>query len=171
MEKAADSIQILLKEKLACYQELHQILKVEKKAIGTIDLGMIWETTRAKKKLAGKIETLQSNILAASQNHFSARGKKIDIKTESFSLTELIYALPLPNKHKRDIRELKRNIDKEKEIAAHFIKSNQIQVEKHLSVVDNIMDLIGNNVAQAQYTGKGMVPRKRKDNSLFMAQV
>ncbi|WP_320043901.1 flagellar export chaperone FlgN [uncultured Desulfobacter sp.] len=171
MEKAADSIQNLLKEKLACYQQLHQILKAEKKAIGAIDLGMIWETTRAKKNLAGKIETLRKNMLAACQNHFPGMRKKMNKNTDSFSLTELVYALPLHNKHKRDIRQLKRTIDKEKEIVAHFIKSNQIQVEKHLSLVDNIMDLIGNNVAQARYTGKGMVTRKRKNNCLFMAQV
>lgn len=167
MEKSTDGIQTLLKEKLACYQQLHLILKAEKKAIGDIDLGMIWETTKAKKDLAGKIETLRNNLLEICQNDFPGMNKKDD----SFSLTELVHALPMANKHKKDIRQLKRTIDKEKEIVAHFIKSNQIQVKKHLSVVDNIMDLIGNNVTQARYTGKGMVTQKRKNNCLFMAQV
>ncbi|WP_020588239.1 flagellar export chaperone FlgN [Desulfobacter curvatus] len=171
MEKAADNIQNLLKEKLACYQQLHLVLKAEKKAIGTIDLGMIWETTRAKKDLAGKIETLRNNILASCQSHFPGMDKKLGKKTDSFSLGALVHALPLPNKCKNDLRQLKRTIDKEKDIVAHFIKSNEIQIKKHLSVVDNIMDVIGNNVAQARYTGKGMMPQTRKPNCLFMAQV
>jgi flagellar biosynthesis/type III secretory pathway chaperone len=171
MEKHADEIQNLLKEKLACYQQLHLILKAEKKAIGDIDLGMIWETTRAKKNLAGKIETLRKDMLVACQNHFPGMRKKMKRNTDAFSLTKLIYALPLTSKHKKEIRELKRTIDKEKQIVAHFIKSNQIQVEKHLSVMDSIMDLIGNNASQTRYTGQGMLPHKRKDNCLFMAQV
>lgn len=167
MEKAADSIQTLLKEKLACYQQLHLVLKAEKKAIGTIDLGMIWETTRAKKDLINKIEELRNNILGACQNHFPGMNKK----TDTFSLSALVHALPLPNKRKNDIRQLKRTIDKEKDIIAHFIKYNQIQVKKHMSVVDNIMDLFGNNASQARYTGKGMVTQERKNNCLFMSQV
>ncbi len=167
MEKAVDSIQTELKEKLACYQQLHLVLKAEKKAIGTIDLGMIWETTRAKKDLINKIEELRNNILVACQNHFPG----MDKKTDTFSLGALVHALPLPNKRKNDIRQLKRTIDKEKDIVAHFIKSNRTQVKKHLSVVDNIMNLFGNNVAQARYTGKGMVTQGRKNNCLFMAQV
>lgn len=167
MEKAVDSIQTELKEKLACYQQLHLVLKAEKKAIGTIDLGMIWETTRAKKDLINKIEELRNNILVACQNHFPG----MDKKTDTFSLGALVHALPLPNKRKNDIRQLKRTIDKEKDIVAHFIKSNRTQVKKHLSVVDNIMNLFGNNVAQTRYTGKGMVTQGRKNNCLFMAQV
>ena len=167
MEKAVDSIQTELKEKLACYQQLNLVLKAEKKAIGTIDLGMIWETTRAKKDLINKIEALRNNILVACQNHFPG----MDKKTDTFSLGALVHALPLPNKRKNDIRQLKRTIDKEKDIVAHFIKSNRTQVKKHLSVVDNIMNLFGNNVAQARYTGKGMVTQGRKNNCLFMAQV
>lgn len=167
MEKAADIIQTLLNEKLACYQQLHLVLKAEKKAIGTIDIGMIWETTRAKKDIVGKIETLRNNILLACQNHFPG----MDKKTDSFSLGALVHALPLPNKNKSEIRQIKRTIDKEKDIVAHFIKKNQIQVKKHLSVVDNIMDLIGNNVVQTRYTGKGMVTQGKKNNCLFMAQV
>ncbi len=167
MKKAAHNIQTLLKEKLACYQKLHLVLKAEKKAIGTIDLDMIWETTRAKKDLINKIEELRDNFLVACQNHFPGMDKKRD----PFSLGALLHALPLPNKGKSDIRLLKRNIDKEKDIVAHFIKSNQIQVEKHLSVVDNIMNLFGNNVVQTRYSGKGMVSQGRKTNCLFMAQV
>lgn len=167
MEKAADSIQTLLKEKLACYQQLHLVLKAEKKAIGTIDLGMIWETTRAKKDLVRKIEELRNNILVVCRNHFPG----MDKKTETFSLGELVHTLPLPNKSKTDIRQIKRTIDKEKDIVANFIKSNQIQVKKHLSVVDNIMALIGNNPAQARYTGNGMVTQGGKSNCLFVAQV
>lgn len=167
MEKAADSIQTLLKEKLAFYQQLNLVLKAEKKAIGAVDIGMIWETTRAKKDLIGKIEELRNNILVACQNHFPG----MDKKTDTFSLGALVDALPLPNKNKIEIRQLKRTIDKEKEIVAHFIKSNQIQVKKHLSVVDNIMALIGNNAAQARYTGNGMVTQGRKNSCLFMAQV
>ena len=167
MEKAADSIQTLLKEKLACYQQLHLVLKTEKKAIGTIDLGMIWETTRAKKDLINKIKELRNHILVACQNHFPGMNKK----TDSFSLGALVHALPLPNKRKNDIRQLKRTIDTEKDIVAHFIKYNQIQVKKHMSVVDNIMDLFGNNASQARYTGKGMVTQERKNNCLFISQV
>lgn len=171
MEKAADSIQNLLKEKLACYQQLHLVLKAEKKAIGTIDLGMIWETTRAKKDLGGKIETLRNKMLACCRTYFPGMEKNIDSKTDSFSLGVIVNALPLPNKRKTDLRELKRAIDKEKDIVAYFMKSNRIQVKKHLSVVDNIMDLLGNNAAQARYTGKGMMTRTRKNNCLFMARV
>jgi hypothetical protein len=40
-----------------------------------------------------------------------------------------------------------------------------------MSVVDNIMNLFGNNVFQARYTGKGMVTQGRKHNCLFIAQV
>ena len=167
MEKATERIQTLLKEKLACYQQLHLVLKAEKKAIGTIDLGMIWETTRAKKDLIKKIEELRNNILGACQNHFSGMKKKPD----TFSLGTLVNALPLPNKRKTDIRQLKRTIDKEKNIVAHFVKYNQIQIKKHISVVDNIMDLFGNNASQARYTGKGMVTQGRKNNCLFMSQV
>ncbi|MGD9823522.1 flagellar export chaperone FlgN [Desulfobacter sp.] len=167
MEKAADSIQTLLKEKLACYQQLHLVLKAEKKAIGNIDLGMIWETTRAKKDLIGKIEELRNNILVVCRNDFPG----MDKKTENFSLGALVHALPLPNKSKNDIRQIKRTIDKEKDIVANFIKANQIQVKKHLSIVDNIMALIGNNPAQARYTGKGMVTQGGKSNCLFVAQV
>ncbi len=167
MEKAADSIQTLLREKLACYQQLHLVLKAEKKAIGTIDLGMIWETTRAKKDLVRKIEALRNNILVVCRNHFPG----MDKKTETFSLGALVHALPLANKSKNDIRQIKRTIDKEKDIVANFIKSNQIQVKKHLSVVDNIMALIGNNPAQARYTGKGIVTQGGKSNCLFVAQV
>ncbi|NWH04078.1 flagellar export chaperone FlgN [Desulfobacter latus] len=167
MEKAIDNIQTLLKEKLACYQQLHLVLKAEKKAIGTIDLGMIWETTRAKKNLIGKIEDLRNNILAVCQNHFSG----MDKITEPFSLGALIHALPLPNRRKNDIRQLKRTIDKEKDIVAHFIEYNHIQVKKQMSIVDSIMNLFGNNVARNQYTGKGMMTRRRKNNCLFMAQV
>ncbi len=167
MEKAVDSIQRLLKEKLACYQQLHLVLKAEKKAIGTVDLGMIWETTRAKKDLIGKIEDVRKNIRLACQNHFPG----MDKKTEPFSLGALVHALPLPNKRKNDIRQLKRTIDKEKDIVAHFIKYNHIQVKKHMSVVDKIMNLFGNNVSQARYTGKGMVTHGKKNNCLFMSQV
>jgi flagellar biosynthesis/type III secretory pathway chaperone len=167
MEKAAENIQMLLEEKLACYQQLHLVLKAEKKAIAAIDLGMIWETTKAKKDLACKIEHLRGDILVACQKYFP----RMDKKTDTFSLNELVHALPLPNKHKSDIRQLKRTIDKEKDIVAHFITSNQIQVKKHLSVVDNIMDLMGNNVTQARYTGTGTVTRGKKNNCLFMAQV
>ena len=171
MEKAAAIIQTLLHEKLACYQQLHLVLKAEKKAIGTIDIGMIWETTRAKKDLVGKIETLRHNILVACQNHFPGMDPKMAKDPNSFSLNDLVHALPLPNKNKSDIRQLKRSIDKEKDMVAHFIKSNNIQVKKHLSVVDNIMELIGNNVIQTRYTGKGMVTQGKKNNCLFMAQV
>ena len=167
MEKAADSIQTLLKEKLACYQQLHLVLKAEKKAIGTIDLGMIWETTRAQKDIIGKIEELRNSILDVCQNQFPGMNKK----TDTFSLGALVHALPLPNKSKTGIRQLKRTIDKEKDIVAHFITSNRIQVKKHLSVVDNIMALIGNNVTQARYTGNGMVTQGKKKSCLFMAQV
>ena len=167
MEKATENIQTLLKEKLACYQQLHLVLKAEKKAIGTIDLGMIWETTRAKKDLISKIEQLRNNILIACQNHFPGMVEK----TDPFSMGALVHALPLPNKRKTDIRQVKRTIDKEKDIVAHFIKYNQIQVKKHMSVVDNIMDLFGNNVSQSRYTGKGMVTQGRKNNCLFMSQV
>ncbi|WP_319576190.1 flagellar export chaperone FlgN [uncultured Desulfobacter sp.] len=167
MEKATERIQTLLKEKLACYQQLHLVLKAEKKAIGTIDLGMIWETTRAKKDLIKKIEELRNNILGACQNHFPGMKKK----TDTFSLGTLVNALPLPNKRKTDIRQLKRTIDKEKDIVAHFVKYNQIQIKKHMSIVDNIMDLFGNNASQARYTGKGMVTHGRKNNCLFMSQV
>ena len=88
---------------------------------------------------------------------------RMDKKMEPFSLNDLVRALPLPNKHKRDIRELKRTIDKEKDIVAHFIRANQIQVKKHLAVMDNIMELIGHNGTQARYTGNGMVTRKKKE--------
>ncbi|WP_462267908.1 flagellar export chaperone FlgN [Desulfobacter sp.] len=167
MEKAVDSIQRLLKEKLTCYQQLHLVLKAEKKAIGTVDLGMIWETTRAKKDLIGKIEDVRKHIRVACQNHFPG----MDKKTEPFSLGALVHALPLPNKRKNDIRQLKRTIDKEKDMVAHFIKANQIQVKKHLSIVDNIMNLFGKNTSQTRYTGKGMVTQGRKHNCLFIAQV
>lgn len=167
MEKATQKIQSLLGEKLACYQQLHLVLKAEKKAIAAIDLGMIWETTKAKKELAGKIENLRDTILVTCQDHFP----RMDKTTEAFSLNELVRTLPLPNKHKRDIRQLKRTIDKEKDIVAHFIKSNQIQVKKHLAVMDNIMELIGNNGTQTRYTGKGKVAGGKKSNCLFMAQV
>jgi len=167
MEKTAKKIQSLLGEKLACYQQMHLVLKAEKKAIADIDLGMIWETTKAKKDLAGKIENLRANILVTCQNYFP----RMEKNTDTFSLNDLIQALPLPNKHKRDIRELKRTINKEKDIVAHFIRANQIQVKKHLAVMDNIMELIGNTGTQARYTGNGMVSRKKKNNCLFVAQV
>nr|WP_319494919.1 flagellar export chaperone FlgN [uncultured Desulfobacter sp.] len=167
MEKAAKKIQSLLGEKLACYQQLHLVLKAEKKAIADIDLDMIWETTKAKKDLAGKIENVRENILVACQNHFP----RMDRNAETFSLNKLVHSLPLPNKHKRNIRELKRTIDKEKDIVSHFIKSNQLQVKKHLAVMDNIMEMIGNTGIQPRYTGNGMVTRKKKNYCLFAAQV
>ena len=167
MENAAQKIQSLLGEKLACYQQLHLVLKAEKKAIADIDLDMIWETTKAKKDLAGTIENLRKNILVACHNYFP----RMDKQPDTFSLNDLVQTLPLPNKHKRDIRELKRTINKEKDIIAHFIHANQIQVKKHLAVMDNIMALIGNNGTQARYTGNGMVSRKKKNTCLFVAQV
>jgi len=167
MEKTADGIHALLAEKLACYQQLHLVLKAERKAIGTIDLGMVWEATRAKKDLAGKIRELRDRILVACQNHFPG----MDLKTEPFSLGALIQALPMSNTCKKEIRQLKRSIDKEKDMVAYFMEFNQIQVKKHLSVVDNIMALIGNNAARARYTGKGVVTQGEKNNCLFMAQV
>ena len=169
MEKTADKVSLfgaLLEEKLACYQQLHQVLKAEKKAIGTIELGIIWETTRAKKDLVRKIEKLRNDIFSICQNHYP----RMYIKTDPFSLAAIINALPLSNKSKGDIRQLKRTIDKEKDIVDHLIKSNQIQVKKHLSFVDNIMALIGNNPSQARYTGKGMVTQARKNNCLFAVE-
>nr|WP_319397047.1 flagellar export chaperone FlgN [uncultured Desulfobacter sp.] len=167
MENAAKKIQSLLGEKLACYQQLQLVLKAEKKAIADIDIGMIWETTKAKKELAGKIEILRENILIACHNYLP----RMDKNRDTFSLNDLVQTLPLPNEHKRDIRKLKRSINKEKDIVAHFIQSNQVQVKKHLAVMDNIMALIGNNGTQARYTGNGMVTRKKNNNCLFVAQV
>lgn len=167
MENATDRIQTFLKEKLACYQQLHLVLKAEKKAIGTIDLGMIWETTRAKKNLVGKIQALRNKILVSCQNYFPG----MDKQTDTFSLAALVQALPLPNNQKNDIRQLRRTIDKEKEIVIYFIKSNQIQLKKHMSVMDNIMALVASNVAQPQYTGKGCMTREEKANCFFTAQV
>ena len=167
MEKPADTIQALLKEKLACYRQLNLILKAEKKAISAIDLGMIWDTTKAKKDLANKIEKLRHDIVLACQDQFPG----MEIKTTPFSLSAVVHDLPAPNKSKNDIRAIKRSIDKEKDIADHFIKSNRTQVKKHLSVVDNIMALMGNNAAQDRYTGNAMVDKRKQNNCLFMAQV
>lgn len=163
MEKAAHSIQTLLKEKLACYQQLHLVLKAEKKAIGTIDLGMIWETTRAKKDLVRKIQALRKTILSLCQDHFPG----MNSTSETFTLNAIVNALPLPSESKNDIRSLKHAINKEKDIVAHFTKLNQLQVKKNMAVVDDIMALIASNASQARYTGQGMMTREKKNNCLF----
>ncbi|WP_321494480.1 flagellar export chaperone FlgN [uncultured Desulfobacter sp.] len=163
MEKAADSIQSLLKEKLACYQQFHLVLKAEKKAIGTIDLGMIWETTRAKKDLVKKIEVLRKKIVSVCQDHFP----DMERKSETFTLSTIVNALPLPSESKNDIRYLKHAINKEKDMVAHFTRLNELQVKKNMAVVDDIMALIANNASQARYTGRGMMTREKKSNCLF----
>lgn len=166
MEKTADEIQRILGEKFACYQQIHLVLKAEKKAIKDIDLSMIWETTKAKKGLVGKIMGLRNELVLVCQNH--SPGLAIGTENDSFSLQSLVNALPLPTgKGKDDIRALKQSIDKEKDVVDRLTKLNQLRVKKNLSVVDDIMAVIANNASQAQYTGRGMVTRNRKDNCLF----
>ncbi len=167
MEKVADRIQQMLQEKFACYQQLRLVLEAEKKAIGAIDLGTIWDTTRSKKELAGKIEEIRSQLRSTCQDSFS--GMKIG--SEPFSLASLVNELPLSGKTKAGLRRIKRAIDEEKDQVAHLAKFNQIQVRKYLSVVDDIMSMIGSNAGQSRYTGRGMVTQERKNNCLFRAEV
>ena len=62
--------------------------------------------------------------------------------------------MPLPGRTKAELRKIKRAIDEEKDRVAHLAKFNQLQVRKYLSVVDDIMSVIGSNADQSSILEK-----------------
>ncbi|MCG8687089.1 MAG: flagellar export chaperone FlgN [Desulfobacterales bacterium] len=167
MEKIAYEIQDLLQEKLSCYRQLCLVLDKEKKAIGSIDLDTLWETTKSKKEMTSRIEGLRNSILSLLRGSFL----DMDMDVNTFSLAFLVNNLPLSDRTKSGLRKIKSDIDRAKDQVVHQAKANQIQVRKYLSVVDDIMSVVGDNSSQAQYTGAGVIPGQKKNNCLFRAEV
>ncbi len=167
MEKIAYKIEDLLQEKLSCYRQLGVILEKEREAIASIDLDSLWQSAGYKKELASRIEGLRAKILSSIEENFP--GMEMDVR--SFSLGYLVDMLSISKKAKAALRRVKVDINTAKDNVVQQAKFNQIQVRKYIMVVDDIMSVIGDNSAQAQYTGTGMMPGQRKQNCMFRAEV
>lgn len=167
MEKIAYEIQDILQEKLSCYRQLNRVLEEEKGHISSIDLDALWQNTRIKRELAGRIKDLRKKILGCLQD--SVPGMGMDSAT--FSLAYMVNALPLSHKAKAGLRKVKQEIDHAKDQMVRTAKLNQVQVRKYLSVADDIMSVIGDNSSRAQYSGSGVVSGQMRKNCLFRAEV
>ncbi len=167
MEKVAYKIEELLQEKLSCYRQLGSVLEKEKEAIASIDLDSLWQSARYKKELAVRIENLRGKIISIIEEKLL--GMEMDVK--SFSLAYLVNILPISNKAKSGLRRVKVDINTAKDRVVQQAQFNQTQVRKYLMVADDIMSVIGDNSAQAQYTGTGMMPGQKKQNCIFRAEV
>jgi hypothetical protein len=167
MEKIAYKIEELLQEKLSCYRQLGAILEKEREAIASINLDALWESAGYKKELAVRIEGLRAKILSIVDAEFS--GMEMDVR--SFSLGYLVDMLPISKKVRATLRRVKVDINTAKDNVVQQAKFNQVQVRKYIMVVDDIMSVIGDNSAQAQYTGAGTMPGQRKQNCMFRAEV
>ncbi len=167
MEKIAYEIEELLQEKLSCYRQLGSVLEKEKEAIASINVDALWQSAGYKKELAGRIEGLRAKILSLIEEKLS--GMEMDVR--SFSLAYLVNTLPISKKAKTGLRRVKVDINTAKDRVVQQAKFNQTQVRKYLMVVDDIMSIIGDNSAQVQYTGTGMMPGQKKHNCMFRAEV
>lgn len=167
MEKIAYEIEALLEEKLSCYKRLAEVMAGEADAIAEMDLDVLWQSSREKEALAARVGSLRERILST----LDASSWSMDMDVKSFSLAYMISALPLSDRSKSGLRRLKLKINTAKDEVVELAELNQIQVRKYLSVVDDIMSVIGDNSNQAQYTGQGHVPGQKRHNCLFQAEV
>ena len=167
MEKIAHEIEEMLQEKLSCYRQLYLVFEGEKKSIASIDIEALWASAREKKKLAGEIEMLREKILGLLK--ISALDMDMDVR--SFSLAYLVNTLPFSARAKSGLRKAKLDINTAKDQVGQIAKENRVQVRKYLTVVDDIMSIFGDNSAEEQYTGAGVIPGYKKPRSLFRAEV
>ncbi len=167
MEKFAYKIEELLREKLSCYRQLSVLMDREKAAIAAIDLDTLWQCNAEKKSRAMQITAIREKILSVLETELPG----LEMSVNTFSMAYLIENLPVQPRTKSTLRKIKLTINSEKELLAQQAKFNRTQVRKHLSVVDDIMSVIGDNSSQAQYTGAGTVSGYKKPNCMFKAEV
>jgi hypothetical protein len=167
MEKFAYDMEELLQEKLSCYRQLSAVMDKEKAAIAAIDLDALWQCNAEKKALTLKITALREKLLENIETELPG----LAMDTSTFSIGFLIKNLPVQAKTKSTLRKVKLAINSERELLAQQAKFNRTQVRKYLSVVDDIMSVVGDNSSQAQYTGMGTVSGYKKQSCMFKAEV
>ncbi|MCP4118208.1 MAG: hypothetical protein GY737_22980 [Desulfobacteraceae bacterium] len=135
MEKIADSIETLLKNKLTSYQGLTELLTQERDAIVDMDVASLWEASNRKKKIAKNIESLRNSILYL----FEQEGIEHSMDVGSFSLAQLLTLVSFSKPEKLALGALKFAIDKEKAEVARLSMENQNHVQERLEVVEGLV--------------------------------
>ena len=167
MEQIAYEIELMMAEKLSLYERLSEVMGKESEAIASMDLEFLWESAREKKALAGTLESIRQRIISTLE----AFSLEMGMDSKSFSLGFMVETLPLSDGAKAGLRRMKLKINTAKDQVVQLAQFNQSQVKNYLSVVDDIMSVIGDNSSQAQYTGQGMMPGKKRHNCIIRAEV
>jgi flagellar biosynthesis/type III secretory pathway chaperone len=66
MDISGSQIECLFQEKLLLYRDLLEVLKQERKRILDTDVDSLWEISRKKQEIAGKIEGLRREVFFLS---------------------------------------------------------------------------------------------------------
>lgn len=167
MENITHRLAYMLKKKLSIYRELNELLVKEREAIVNIDVDALWQNAGIKKTLAKKIQELRQEILT----FLEAQSGVSDMDTRTFSLSYLLRTLPVAAENISELREIKLEIDHEKDLLTQTAFENKKYVNEYMSVIDEIMAVAADNSAQSQYTQGGRVTNSKAANCLIHAKV
>jgi flagellar biosynthesis/type III secretory pathway chaperone len=165
MEISGSKIECLFQEKLLLYRDLLEVLKQERKRILDTDVDSLWEISRKKQEIAGKIEGLRREVLAilteASIDH--------DMDGSSFQVPKILSLVP--EKIGLGLKNLNLSLTAIKGEINNRVKENKRLVEECLDMLDELIGIIANAGRAESVYDKGRPPANTKTNLLLHKEV
>ncbi len=167
MEKIACDIAQMLNEKLSLYKKLNALLQREKDCIVNIDIDALWKISGEKKKIVLKIHGLKEKIIESVRQESCAK----DPDAGEFGLSYLLRSLALSSDARKQLRQIKLGLDREKNELNRAAADNKKYVQEYLMVIDDIMSVFAGEAENPRYRNTGTMPDSRVSNCLIHAKV
>jgi len=167
MKKVTYTIESLLQKKLGLYKELTSILQQEKEHIVNMTVDSLWDLAGQKKQIASDIQKIKNSIIFLLDEKDLAYG----INLRNFSISKITSVLPVSNKIKSNLENLKIIINSEKKEVTRLAGENRRSINEYLGVIKDVMSTITNSVQQKQYGFTGNAYGTVRPNSIINAEV
>lgn len=167
MEKFADKIKNMCREKLVLYKELQDIFEQEKNYIVDMDVDSLWKMTDRKKQLALKIEEIREKIFCLLEEN----NVPLNSELKFFNLSHVIHCLPFSLKIKSDLKKIKIDLDIVKKQLASLTSENKRYAGEYLSVIDGVFATLISSETKEQYNNTGTMLKDKTEKYFIRAEV
>ncbi len=167
MEKFTEKITSMLQEKLSLYQELINVLEVEKKYIVEMDVAGVWAVTDQKKQLISGLEKIKEKFLDLFKTHLFEK----ELDEGSFQVSKAIDRLPISMQIKSEIKKIIHDIHGCKTEISLRAGENKQYITEYLSVIDDIFSTVVSSTNRKQYSPSGHTIAVKDRQHLIDAEV
>jgi flagellar FlgN protein len=167
MEKLADKIEHFLNQQMILYTSLDSLFEEEKKQIVDMNVDGLWNTVAQKKNIFNLLYKMNLDM----KNLLELEAQQLGEENEPFKLSDLILKMPVPQKIKKNLKQVKLGVEACKKKVYSAAMANKQYVQESIIVINDIFSLVGQDSNEKKYSRSGQVMDNNISTRLINTEV